>query len=215
MLRWIVVALSLLLCRVAFAAPDWSESFAAFDAADRAKAPPQGAVVFVGSSSIRLWRDLEGRCDALPAIQRGFGGSLLADCAANVDRLVNRYRPRAVVLYAGDNDLAAGRSPAEVLASFETFVVAVQRALPETRIAYVSIKPSPSRAALLDRVRETNALIRAHIAAHPERLDFIDVYGAMVDADGAPRAELFGPDALHMNEAGYALWQRAISARLH
>ena len=104
-------------------------------------------MVFVGSSSIRLWKDLEQQFDASQMIvKRGFGGSRMSDCANYVGRLVVPYKPHLVVVYAGDNDLAEGRSPQEVLASFRRFVAGVRKALPETRIAYLSIKPSPRRA---------------------------------------------------------------------
>jgi len=199
---------------VAAADARWHDSFAAFDAADRAHAPPAGGVLFVGSSSIRLWDDLEAQFDAQPVVlKRGFGGSRMADCAAYLDRLVTRYRPRQVIVYAGDNDLAEGRTPEEVLHSFQAFVQGVHRALPDTRIDYVSIKPSPSRASLLARIRETNALIRDYVRTQPQ-LDYIDVFTPMLAADGTPRSELFRADELHMNSQGYALWKSIISARI-
>lgn len=194
----------------------WRDAFNAFDAADKVKPVQPGGVLFVGSSSIRLWDDLESqfRSPTLPVlVKRGFGGSQLSDCAAYLDRLVVAYQPRLVVLYAGDNDLNAGRSPQQVLQSYENFVEGVHRALPYTRIAYVSIKPSPARAALLPAVQEANALIRAHAARDP-RLDFIDVFQPMLGADGQPRAELFREDRLHLNAQGYALWHELIAARL-
>ena len=192
----------------------WQASFDAFAAADRLAPPTPGGVVFVGSSSIRLWDDLEQRFAGPTAvIKRGFGGSRLADCAEHLQRLVVPYAPRLVVVYAGDNDLAEGRTPEQVLASFRAFSEGVHAALPDTRIAYVSIKPSPSREALMPLARETNALIAAYAAGRPG-LDYIDVYSRMLGADGRPRAELFLPDALHLNAAGYAVWHEAISAHL-
>jgi len=202
--------------------PRWQSSLEAFAAADRLHAPRPGGVLFVGSSSIRLWDGLEqafgGSADAAaeaPAIiiKRGFGGSRLADVADYLDRLVLPYKPRLVVVYAGDNDLAEGRSPQQVLQSFESLVEEVQRALPDTRIAYVSIKPSPLRESLMARIRETNALIHDYAAATPG-LDYIDIHTPMLDPDGRPRAELFRSDRLHLNEAGYALWKTVISEHL-
>ena len=150
---------------------------------ERRGAPPvTGGVLFAGSSSIRLWGDLETQF-ASPAgiLKRGFGGSQLADCVKNLDRLVIRYRPRTVLVYAGDNDLAAGATPAEVRASFVAFVDGVRRQLPETRIAYISIKPSPSRAALLPQIRAANALIR-EFAAGQRNVSYVDVFTPMLDA---------------------------------
>lgn len=192
----------------------WHDDFAAFAAQDAARKPQPGGVVFVGSSSIRLWDDLEQQFERLPVIvKRGFGGSRLADCTAHLERLVLAYQPRAVVLYAGENDLAEGASPQDVLRQFRTFVDGVRRAQPQVHIAYLSIKPSPSRAALLPRIREANALIAAEIASLPD-VQYIDVHRLMLDGSGAPRAELFRDDRLHLNAAGYALWRREIAARL-
>lgn len=192
----------------------WQDSFDAFAAADQLRAPQPGGVVFVGSSSIRLWSDLEAQFNTLPmVIKRGFGGSRMSDCTEHLQRLVIPYKPRLVIVYAGDNDLAEGRAPQQVLASYAAFVEAVRKELPDTRIAYLSIKPSPLRAALMPLALETNRLIAAYSAAQP-RLDYIDVYSKMLDDNGRPRAELFRTDALHLNDAGYALWKAVIASHL-
>lgn len=195
--------------------PRWLASFEGFAAADRQAAPVQGGVVFVGSSSFRLWRNLETTFSDAGAqiVNRAFGGSRLADCERHLDRLVLPYEPRLVVVYAGDNDLAEGRTPQQVMDSFAGFVDGVRRALPQARIAYVSIKPSPARAALLPQVREANALISAYAQTLPG-LSFIDVYSGMVDDSGRPRPELFLADRLHLNEAGYEVWRDAIGPHL-
>ena len=188
----------------------WEDSIAAFAAADRQQAPQPGGVVFVGSSSIRLWRDLKTQLHAKRSIiNRGFGGAKLSDCTKYVDRVVLPYKPRLVVVYAGDNDLAAGREPKDVLKEFVRFVARVRQALPETPIHYISIKPSPARAFLLPKVRETNNLIR-QFASEGGNLEFIDVFTPMLDADGKPRPELFQTDRLHLNAAGYELWATII-----
>jgi lysophospholipase L1-like esterase len=194
----------------------WQASFEAFEAADRARAPVPGGVVFVGSSSIRLWDGLERQfelADKGSIIKRGFGGSLMSDCRAHVARLVLPYKPRLVIVYAGDNDLAEGRTPAQVRDDFAGFVKAVHAAQPDARIAYVSIKPSPLRVSLLPRVREANALI-ADYARETTGLNYIDVFTPMLDANGQPRTDLYGSDSLHLNAAGYALWQRVIAPHL-
>jgi lysophospholipase L1-like esterase len=188
----------------------WDDAFAAFAAADRATPPPEGAILFVGSSSIRMWDGLEGDFAVRKVVlKRGFGGSKLSDCVQNLGRLVVRYKPSLVLVYAGDNDLAAGSRPDEVLRRFVAFVDGVHRALPATRIDYISIKPSPLRAALLPEIRATNALIRDYVATAPG-VAYVDVFSAMVDADGRPRAELFAADRLHLNRDGYALWTSLI-----
>jgi lysophospholipase L1-like esterase len=192
----------------------WHASLEAFAAADLRQAPQPGGVLFVGSSSIRLWNDLETSfADQPVVIKRGFGGSQLLDCVKLVDRLVLPYKPRMVVVYAGENDIAEGATPQQVLERFTAFVQAVKADLPGSRIAYVSIKPSPSRAGLMPQVREANELIRSYSQSEPQ-LDFIDVYSLMVDASGQPRGELFSSDRLHLNAEGYSLWQRVIASRL-
>ena len=190
--------------------PKWDAAFAAFAADDVAHPHPAGGVLFVGSSSIRLWSNLEDQFKDLPVvIKRGFGGSQLSDCVKNLSRLVLRYRPHTVLVYAGDNDLAAGTAPQEVLHRFTAFVDGVHRELPQTRIVYISIKPSPSRIRLLSKIREANTLIEDY-ADNADEVDYIDVFTPMLDASGQPRAELFRDDALHLNAQGYALWKRII-----
>jgi lysophospholipase L1-like esterase len=192
----------------------WRDSLDAFAAADRAQAPAPGGVLFVGSSSIRLWDGLESQFDGTPAIiKRGFGGSRLADCVSFLDRLVLPYRPRLVIVYAGDNDLAEGATAEQVLERFQALVEGVHAALPDTKVAFLSIKPSPLRAALMPQVSRANALVQAYAAGTPG-LDYIDIHSRMLGPDGQPRAELFLEDRLHLNPAGYDLWRSVIAGHL-
>ena len=191
----------------------WRDAFAAFSAADLKQTPPPGGVLFVGSSSIRLWNHLETDFhDAPKVINRGFGGSRLTDCVKYLDRLVIQYRPRQVLLYAGDNDLAEGSTPQQVLERVQTFTEGVHRRLPGTRVTFISIKPSPARQALIPKVREANMLVRNYALAGG--LDYIDVFTPMLGPDGLPRRELFRRDVLHLNSAGYALWRSIIQPYL-
>jgi lysophospholipase L1-like esterase len=146
-------------------------------------------------------------------INRGFGGSTLADCDHYVRELVIQYQPRQVMLYAGDNDLAEGRSPQQVLESFEHFVKAVRSELPATQITYISIKPSPARVALAERILQTNALISNYLGRLPNA-KYIDIHTPMLGANGGTRPELFQADLLHLNESGYALWKSLITPYL-
>lgn len=192
----------------------WQSSLEAFSAEDRADPPELGGTVFVGSSSIRMWNDLESSFQSQPTlIKRGFGGSRLLDCALLAQQLVIRYKPRLVVLYAGENDLAEGASPSHVLDRFRRFVDTVRKDLPNSRIVFVSIKPSPAREALIPLIRETNAMIETY-SRTAQALDYVDVFSPMLDSHGRPRAELFQDDWLHLNAAGYALWTSLLSARL-
>lgn len=188
---------------------------AEFDAADHAAALPAGGMLFVGSSSIRLWPQLESQFEGFPVvIKRGIGGSRIDQITRHLAALVLRYRPRLVLVYAGDNDIAEGRSPQSVLVALKEFVSGVHAALPGTRIAYISIKPCPLRRKFMPLITQANALIRAYAAADPG-LDFIDVFTPMLGPDGKPRSELFRPDGLHLNDIGYALWRSIIAQRIH
>ncbi|MDM0012605.1 SGNH/GDSL hydrolase family protein [Variovorax sp. J22P168] len=192
----------------------WRNELGAFAATDRDRLPAAGGVLFVGSSTIRMWSRLAQDFRDHPVVlNRGFGGSTMADCSLFARDLVVRYQPRLVLVYAGDNDLAEGRTPLQVLESFAQFVNTVRAELPGTRIAYISIKPSPSREKLLPLVREANHAIEAYLQRLPDS-DYIDVFTPMLDAEGRPRAELFLGDRLHMNDEGYRLWQSLIASHL-
>jgi lysophospholipase L1-like esterase len=187
----------------------WEHEIAAFESADKTNPPPAGAILFVGSSSIRMWKSLAEDFKGFPVINRGFGGSQMVDSVSYADRIVLPYRPRQIVVYAGDNDLAAGKTPGEVLSDFQAFVAKVRHALPETRICYISIKPSPARWKLVERMREANRLIAEYARAN-EGLAFIDVFTPMLGEDGQPRPELFAADKLHLNQTGYRLWSSSV-----
>jgi len=192
----------------------WKKELDAFAAADRQQMPPPGGVLFVGSSSIRFWTALETTfADQAVVIKRGFGGSRLSESADLVHRLVLPYQPRLVVLYAGENDIHEGSTPLELLGHFQRFVQQVQGALPSTRVAFMAIKPSPSRVAFMATMREANLLIQTHVLQH-DNLDYIDVHTAMLDNDGRPRPELFVRDQLHLSAEGYGLWRQIVSAHL-
>ncbi|WP_235577985.1 SGNH/GDSL hydrolase family protein [Pseudoxanthomonas sp. Root630] len=192
--------------------PAWEADMQRFEATDAQSPPPRGGVLFIGSSSIRFWDTLAQDFPGVPVINRGFGGSELRDSTWYADRIVVPYAPRQILIYAGDNDLNAGRTPRQLHADFIAFVERVRRDLPKTKIAYISNKPSPSRAQLLSVQREANTLI----AAEAKRLgvDYIDIFTPMLDASGQPDESLFIEDRLHMNRAGYVIWQRVIAPYL-
>ena len=183
----------------------WEPEIRRFEQADSVAAPAQGAVVFTGSSSIRMWETLSADFSGMTVINRGFGGSEIVDATHFAERVVLKYRPETVVLYAGDNDLNNGRTPAEVAGAFKAFVARIRRDLPRARIVYIAIKPSPSRWALVERIRAANATIRAFCATQRD-VAFVDVFTPMLTPAGRPRPELFLPDSLHMTRGGYDLW---------
>jgi lysophospholipase L1-like esterase len=166
-------------------------------------------VVFYGSSSIRLWETLDDDFHGIGTVNLGFGGSTLAACAHFFPRLVPRCRPRSLLVYAGDNDLGDGRSPEDVLASLRDLLRQADALLGPIPIAFLSIKPSPARQYLDERIRRANALAREEIAARYEGR-FIDVYPRMLDAAGRPRAELYAEDGLHLSRSGYRVWAATV-----
>lgn len=183
----------------------WETAIRAFEAADRTHPAPRGAVLLVGSSSIRLWTNAPIDFPRHTILNRGFGGSHLSDVVAYVDRIVVPYRPRLIVLYAGDNDIAAGKLPEQVAADFRAFVAKVRAALPTTPVVYLAIKPSPARMKFLAAGQAANRLISEFVAGQ-QGLVVVDVATPMLGADGGPRGELFLPDRLHLNAEGYKLW---------
>jgi len=192
--------------------PDaWDWSISRFEVQDRVKPPAKDAIVFTGSSSITFWKTLEQDMAPLPVINRGFGGSKMHQVAYYVDRIVVPYRPRAVVLFAGTNDIAGSklRAAQQVFDGYLAFVQAVHAALPETPIYYISITPTPSRWGHWPLVREANRLIGA-CTRTDSRLRFIDMTDAILGPDGKPNRDLFRIDRLHPNQAGYAKWAATI-----
>ncbi|NUO62300.1 MAG: hypothetical protein HOQ11_03495 [Gemmatimonadaceae bacterium] len=178
----------------------------AFAKSDSASPPPKGAVLFVGSSSIRFWETLAADFPGLTVINRGFGGSRMDDLLRYADRIVFPYQPKAIVMYEGDNDIADNRSPARIAGDVAELLSRVRTRLPGTRVIYLSIKPSPSRWAMVDRMRETNALVE-RIVENDTAARYVDVFTPMLGANGRPRPELFRDDSLHMTRAGYELWR--------
>lgn len=192
-------------------APPFDAEIRAFEAADAKSMPAPGGVLFVGSSSIKNWKNTADDFPGLPVINRGFGGSQIRHSTMYADRIVIPYKPKTVVFYAGDNDIAAGRKPEQVLGDFKAFVEKVQATLPDTRIHFISIKPSIKRWKLVDQMREANKLVKAYADASGGKVGYIDVFTSMLGSDGQPRRELLGPDDLHMTRAGYELWRDIIS----
>ncbi|MCA9075644.1 MAG: hypothetical protein KDA93_11470 [Planctomycetaceae bacterium] len=190
----------------------WEADIRKFEQQDRETPPTKGGILFVGSSSIRFWK-LGQHFPELQPLNRGFGGSEVADSVHFADRIVLPYEPRTIVMYAGDNDIAGGKTPEEVHHDFERFVGIVHENLPETKIVYIAIKPSIKRWKLVDRMRAANALICATCDEN-DRLEFVDIDTPMIGDDGEPRQELFIEDGLHLSEEGYRLWSKLVMPHL-
>lgn len=182
---------------------------AAFEQADRQNPPPSHAILFVGSSSIRMWKSLENDYPGYAVINRGFGGSQFSDLLHFTDRIVLPYQPRQIFVYEGDNDINAGVTPGTVLQRFKTFVGRVQEQLPDTEIVFISIKPSPARRNVFGQMNSANMLVKSY-ALLTDGVRYADVFNPMLNGRGQIRGELFIEDELHMNARGYDVWERVI-----
>lgn len=190
----------------------WEAEISAFEAGDRTNPPPKNCIVFVGSSSIRFWSSLKTDFPGFPVVNRGFGGSELADSVNLAERLIIPYQPRQVVVYAGGNDLAGGKEPEIVFGDFVALVNKIHQHLPDAHVDFIACAPNPKRWAIVEKVRKLNSLVAAY--CRENQLGFIDVFPLMLGGDGQPKPDIFREDRLHMNAKGYALWKDAVAPHL-
>ena len=225
MLKKIVLALAALVVIAALSGYLWladraeraladdffEDAIVAFEETDHRTPPPEGPVVFAGSSSIRFWSSLQEDMGDLPVLNRGFGGAHMNHLVYNAERIITAYAPRAVVVYAGDNDLAegTGKTAEDVLADARALIGRVHARVPEARIHFLAIKPSKLRWARWPEMKRANALLEAEASTDP-RLGYIDTASVLLDPEGAPRDDVFIVDGLHMNARGYEAWTRVI-----
>lgn len=170
-----------------------------------------GQVLFVGSSSFRLWHDVQSYFPDIPIINRGFGGSTLPDVIYYESQIIRPYQPKKIVMYCGENDFASSDTVTAqlVLERFKRLYGLIRADFPKTPIIYVAMKPSPSRRHLMSKIADGNQLIQRFLRKQRHTV-FVDVYHQMLDAKGEPRPELFVEDQLHMNRTGYLIWQKAL-----
>lgn len=185
----------------------------AFEAEDAANPPAHNAILFVGSSTIRIWPDLPAKFPPHAVLNRGFGGSHMSDVLYYFDRVVAPYAPALVVVYEGDNDLASGKTVSQVYADYTNFLFRVQRDLPGTDVAFMSVKPSPSRAQYRTQMEELNHRLSA--LSDGRRIRYIDVFTPLLNSSNQPRPELFQSDLLHLNAAGYAVLESVVGPALN
>lgn len=188
----------------------WEKEIAAIEKRQQDKAPVKEGIVFAGSSSVRLW-DLARSFPDWNAINCGFGGSDVRDSTTFAKRIIVPHAPRAIVFYAGDNDIANGRSPQQVVEDYKAFCSEIHRELPKTEIYFIAIKPSVSRWKQYETQSKANALVR-ELSATDKRLHYIDVVKPMLGADGQPPADLFVKDGLHLSPKGYEIWAKEVKA---
>jgi len=185
-----------------------------FEESDQAAAPRQGSILFVGSSTIRLWKTLAEDMAPLPVINRGFGGATIGEVNYYFHRIVDKYKPRLVVFYAGENDLfSPDISVDSVVQDFNAFRDSMHTYLPHCKAIFISVKPSPARWGFQDKFLEANNRFEA-ICKYDPAWSYIDVIPSMLDAGARPRREIYRADSLHMNAAGYARWTKIIKPHL-
>lgn len=182
----------------------WEKEITAFEQADRISPPPKGGVLFIGSSTIRLWKTLAHDFPQHQVINRGFGGSQIADSTHFAERIIFPYKPRMILLRAGGNDIHAGKSPELVFSDFRAFVAKVHERLPETEIAYIALSPTIARWNEKEKGEALNRVVLEY-TAHIPGLRYIKAESISLGPDGKPRPELFAADKLHFSPEGYKL----------
>ncbi|SFW64377.1 GDSL-type esterase/lipase family protein [Chitinophaga sancti] len=180
---------------------------------DQMYAPPANPILFVGSSSIRKWEDLERTFASYEVMNRGIGGAKVNDIIFYLDDIVFPYHPREIVLYVGENDIPDGVPADTVLARTKNLIAGIRAKLPETPITYISIKPSPSRDKYRQTVQESNTLIKEFLKTQ-HKITWVDVYTPMLTKEGNSRPEIFQSDMLHLNKDGYKIWKKLIQPTL-
>ena len=195
-------------------APFWND-IQAFKKQDSVSFPGTGKILFVGSTSITNWKDVQNYFPAYPIINRGFGGSSLTDVIRYSDDIIFKYQPRQIVIYCGENDFAASDtvSAEMVISRFKELFSLIRSRYKKVPVAYISMKPSPSRQRLLPKFLVANLAIK-NFLKKKKKTDFIDVYYKMLKEDGEPMDDIFIDDKLHMNAKGYAIWQKLIEPYL-
>jgi lysophospholipase L1-like esterase len=182
----------------------WEKEISAFEEMDRTNPPPKGALLFIGSSTIRMWKSLPQDFPNVKMINRGFGGSEIVDATHFAERIVFPYEPSKVFLRAGGNDLWAGKSAEVVFADFKDFVAKVHGKLPKSEIVFISLSPSIARWKQSDKEKAVNTMIQEFVKQNPT-VKYIETYALPLGSDGQPRPELFLADKLHFNAEGYKL----------
>ncbi|HRH60155.1 MAG TPA: GDSL-type esterase/lipase family protein [Chitinophagaceae bacterium] len=195
--------------------PPFYEEIQQFKHEDSLNPPPQHAILFAGSSSFRLWSDVQNYFPNHTIINRGFGGSSLTDVIRYANDIIFPYHPKQIVIYCGENDLAASDtvSAAKVVSRFVQLFTLIRSRLEKVPVLYISIKPSPSRMYLAAKMQEANKQIQLFLQQQ-KKAQFADVYHSMLGADDKPIPTIYKEDSLHMNASGYAIWQKIIEPYL-
>jgi len=184
----------------------FKEEINAYIASDKISPPQQGSYLFIGSSSIRMWKTLEEDFEGYPVINRGFGGSHFSDAIYYFYDLVAAYNPNKIIIYEGDNDIASDKSPESIFSDFKEFYNLIYEELKDVEIAVIAAKPSPRRWHLKEQYKSLNLKFEK-FCERKENLTYIDVYKHMLNEKGRPDPQLYLKDSLHMTGKGYEIWK--------
>lgn len=214
MRRFFFLIVTLFSAQLVFAQP-FANEIAAFRKQDSIAMPPKKAILLVGSSSFRLWDNWQDYFPGRKMINRGFGGSSLPDVIRYADDVIFKYHPKQIIIYCGENDFAASDtvSVPTVVERFKTLFGMIRAKYKRVPVAFVSMKPSPSRQKFLTKYVAANAAIKDFLAAQ-KRTAYIDVYTPMLQPDGSVMTDIFKADNLHMNAKGYAIWKQVMEPYL-
>jgi lysophospholipase L1-like esterase len=209
------LTLILLLCWLNFQCKTvpkpYSSDIRKFELEDKTHPAPDGIVLFIGSSSFTLWKDVKTDLQNEKILNRAFGGSTLLDVLSYRNEVIFAYKPIQIVMYCGENDLANSEKTEakDVFARFKKLYMAIRKKMPDVPFVYISLKPSPSRWHLRERAQESNRLIKDFIS-NEANVTFIDIWSSMLDTNGYPKSDIYLPDSLHMNKIGYDIWVKKL-----
>jgi len=206
---WAITLTALLLGNLVFGQDRWENTIQAFETADSENPPPKNAILFVGSSSIVYWRTLSEDMVPLNVINRGFGGSQMHELNMYRDRIVTKYQPKAVVVYEGDNDVAAGKSVDEIIPEYVSFIEHLNESLDKVDIYLIAVKPSIARATMWETMQAVNEQL-FELSKQHENVHYFDIASPMLQSTGEVKDDIFVEDGLHMNAAGYEIWTNVI-----
>ena len=206
MKKSLLITLSTLITYWSYSQPFISE-IKAFEKQDSVSMPEKGQILLVGSSTFRLWVTSKDDLQDYPTINRGFGGSQMSDANFYFDRIVAKYEPKLILVYEGDNDLAAGESPESVFEDFKIFVEKVKTQLPNSKVGYCSIRPSIARTNMREKQVTVNKLIQGYCKKN-KGIYFIDFFSDYFLPNGDLMLDVFVSDKLHLNKKGYEIWTK-------
>ncbi len=211
----IILIVFILVRSVEVAAQPFLEEIQLFKKQDSVSFPPKNAILFIGSSSFTNWKDVQEYFPHFTIINRGFGGSSVSDLIRYIDDIIYPYQPKQIVIYCGENDLAASDTVTGkmVYSRFVQLFEKIRLKLPGISVVFISLKPSPSRWYLKDKMAAANSLIKRYLLTK-KKTSFVNVYSKMLDADGTPMKDIFLEDELHMNAKGYIIWQKLLQKEL-